>query len=56
MIVEPQWVAEDGYVDIEAAGSVAVSGLDSYHSSNRLARFGYAKVDQELSTIDVKKS
>lgn len=56
VIVEPQWVSDDGYVDIEAAGSVAISGLDSYHASQRLARFGYAKAGENLSTIAMKKS
>ena len=33
----------DGFVDIEKAGSLTVSGLDSYHSTQRLARLSYAK-------------
>lgn len=36
-------IAEDGYVDIEAAGSVTISGLDSYHSTKREQRLPYAK-------------
>lgn len=55
VIVEPQWVGEDGFVDIEAAGSVAISSLDSYHTTSRLSRFAYAKVDQELIRIDEEK-
>lgn len=35
--------AEDGFIDIEAAGTVAVSGLDSYHRSERIGRLGYPK-------------
>lgn len=34
----------DGYLDIEALGAVALSGLDSYHRPRRLARLPYAKV------------
>ena len=34
---------EDGFVDIEAIDTVAVSGLDSYHVTERLARLAYAK-------------
>ncbi|MCF2916327.1 flavin reductase [Pseudoalteromonas sp. Cn5-37] len=34
---------EDGFIDIEAIGTVAVSGLDSYHVTERLARLAYAK-------------
>lgn len=38
-------IAGDGYVDIEKAGTVTVSGLDSYHFTERLARLTYAKPD-----------
>ena len=41
----------DGYVDIEQAQSVAVSCLDSYHSTTRLDRFSYAKPDRGLRSI-----
>jgi flavin reductase (DIM6/NTAB) family NADH-FMN oxidoreductase RutF len=56
VIIEPQWVSEDGYVDIEAADSVAISCLDSYHSTHRIARFGYAKANKEPFTIPVKNA
>ncbi|AJR05630.1 flavin oxidoreductase [Photobacterium gaetbulicola] len=36
-------VTETGYLDIEALGSVAISGLDSYHVTQRLGRLSYAK-------------
>lgn len=42
---------EDGYVDLEQAGTVAVSGLDSYHSTQRLARLSYAKPNKPLVEI-----
>jgi len=41
----------DGYVDIEKAGSVAISCLDSYHKTARLDRYSYAKPEQALSSI-----
>jgi flavin reductase (DIM6/NTAB) family NADH-FMN oxidoreductase RutF len=34
---------EDGYLDIEKAGTVSCSGLDSYHTTQRLQRLMYAK-------------
>lgn len=37
---------DDGYVDIEKAGTIACSGLDSYHLTKRLSRMSYAKVDK----------
>ena len=41
-------IAEDGYADIEGAGSACISGLDSYHSTSRLAQYTYAKPNVEL--------
>jgi flavin reductase (DIM6/NTAB) family NADH-FMN oxidoreductase RutF len=34
---------EDGYLDIEKAGSISCSGLDSYHKTERIKRLPYAK-------------
>jgi flavin reductase (DIM6/NTAB) family NADH-FMN oxidoreductase RutF len=34
---------DDGFLDIEKAGTIACSGLDSYHFTNRLERLTYAK-------------
>lgn len=42
---------EDGYVDIEAADTVSVSGLDCYHSTKRLGRMAYAKVDETAKAL-----
>ena len=36
-------VQQDGYVDIERAGSIATSSLDSYHRTDVLTRLSYAK-------------
>lgn len=41
--LEASLISDDGYIDIERAGSVAVSGLDNYHVGQRLARLPYAK-------------
>lgn len=35
----------DGFLDLEKAGSIAGSGLDSYHATQRLDRLTYAKPD-----------
>lgn len=35
-----------GGIDIEKAGTVAISGLDGYHSTQLLARLSYAKPDR----------
>lgn len=38
-------IREDGYVDIEALGSLTISGLDRYHTTQRQERMAYAKPD-----------
>ena len=42
-IIPDDVVAKDGYVDIEKAETIAISGLDSYHETKRIARLSYAK-------------
>ncbi len=37
---------EDGSVQIEQVGSLTISGLDTYHSTEKLARLSYAKPDK----------
>jgi hypothetical protein len=44
-------ITADGYLDIEAIGTATISGLDSYHRTERLARYAYAKPDQDLKTL-----
>ncbi len=42
---------EDGYLDIEQLDTLCVSGLDSYHQTDRLDRYAYAKPDHPLNSI-----
>lgn len=46
-------VQQDGYIDIESLDTVAVSGLDSYHTTDRLGRLAYAKPEQSSEFLDV---
>jgi len=36
-------ITEDGDLDLAALETVAVGGLDTYYSCNRLGRYGYAR-------------
>ncbi|WP_338053702.1 flavin reductase family protein [Salinivibrio socompensis] len=45
-------VSEGGFVDIEQAGTVALSGLDSYHTTDRVGRLSYAKPDSMPEWLD----
>ena len=47
-------LAEDGYLDIAAAGSITSSGLDAYHSTQKLARLSYAKPGKLPSALTKK--
>ena len=43
VILPDDIVGKDGFVNIEKAETVAISGLDSYHDTKRIARLSYAK-------------
>lgn len=48
-----QALKADGYLDIESLETIAVSGLDSYHTTKRLSRLSYAKPGQDLCALSV---
>jgi len=50
-ILDNQLIGQDGYVDIELAGTLTSSGLDGYHKTSKLARLSYAKVDRAVREI-----
>ena len=61
VIGEIQWVRtdekaihSDGFIDIEALETVAVSGLDRYHATQSLCRLSYAKPDKPVTELDLK--
>lgn len=42
-----KYVHSDGYVDLAAAGTSAITGLDGYHSLNPVKRYSYAEPEKE---------
>jgi len=44
---------EDGWLNLETAGSLAINGLDAYASGTTEKRLSYAKVGEELEEIKV---
>ncbi len=44
-------VKSDGFIDLHQAASLTVSGLDAYLSTNKIARFSYAKPDKPLENL-----
>lgn len=49
--VDDNYIEQDGYIDIEALGSVGVTGLDSYHELKEATRLSYAKPGQEVKEL-----
>ena len=45
-------ILEDGSLDLGTAGTIALSGLDSYHRTERVKRMAYAKPDQPPRETD----
>ncbi len=41
----------DGFLDLDLANTITCSGLDSYHTTQKLSRLSYAKPDQALQII-----
>lgn len=50
---EQKAIKEDGYIDIETLNTVCVSGLDSYHVTNRLSRLSYAKPNVDPTKLSI---
>ncbi len=42
----------DGFVDLEKAGTITVSGIDSYHRTEKIARLTYAKPFIKTSVLN----
>jgi NAD(P)-dependent dehydrogenase (short-subunit alcohol dehydrogenase family)/flavin reductase (DIM6/NTAB) family NADH-FMN oxidoreductase RutF len=50
--VPDEAVAEDGFISLEKAGTLAVSSLDTYHSTQILASLSYAKPDKKITVLE----
>ena len=53
ILVPSSSIKADGYIDIEALDSVAISGLDSYHCTERFSRLSYAKPSTPIQMLDI---
>lgn len=52
VIVDETAVKNDGLIDLSVLDTVAVSGLDCYHQSEKLVRLSYAKPDKAPTIIE----
>ena len=51
VILPEDSIDKTGYIDIEHCDSICISGLVSYHGTERVARYSYAKPDKELINL-----
>jgi flavin reductase (DIM6/NTAB) family NADH-FMN oxidoreductase RutF len=49
--IEEKGLREDGSLDLNALGTVTVSGLDEYHIGKRLSKLSYPKPGKELEEL-----
>lgn len=54
LILPSKFIHEDGFVDLNAAKTLTVSGLDAYHLPQKLARMNYARPNQAPTEIEEK--
>lgn len=45
-------IENDGFIDIEKAGSLSISGLDSYHETKRLSREAFVRLNDDPANED----
>ena len=38
-------LSDDGFIDLESFNNIAISGLDTYHATNKIVSFEYSKPD-----------
>lgn len=51
-----QAIMPDGYLDLESIDLVTISGLDSYHVTQRLDRLSYAKPEESLVSLNRRRA
>lgn len=51
IIVPDNIISPDGFINLEIAGTVTCSGLDSYHTTLQLARLSYARTTEPIKEI-----
>ena len=56
ILVEDEAVQPDGYIDLDMLNTASITGLDSYHVSQRVARLSYAKPSRQLKQLNVDGS
>lgn len=51
LVIDDELMGEDGFIDLEKARTLTVSGLDKYHRTESIGRLSYAKADHPPGPI-----
>lgn len=51
VLLDDKLIGEDGYIDINEAGTVTVAGLDGYHKTSKIVRLAHPKPGVELKEL-----
>lgn len=51
VVVPNEYIHSDGFIDLEKAETITCSGLDSYHTTQKMGRLSYAKVGKEITEV-----
>lgn len=49
LTVPSETIKDDGFIDLEMAGSLTISGLDSYHETGQLSREAFVRLPEDIS-------
>ena len=52
VLIDEDFIKTDGFIAIDDAGSMACLGVDSYYTTQRIGRYGYAKPNQQVNKIE----
>ncbi|MEM9857696.1 MAG: flavin reductase [Bacteroidota bacterium] len=51
VLIDEKLIGEDGFVDLQEANTATINGLDAYLSTEKIARYSYARPNQEIEEI-----
>lgn len=51
IIIDENFIRKDGFIDLQKAGTSVISGLDAYYEATEIARYAFARPNQELQKI-----
>jgi flavin reductase (DIM6/NTAB) family NADH-FMN oxidoreductase RutF len=51
LIIPDTSISDDGFIDLQKAGTITSVGLDAYYTTEKINRLSYAKVDLPVTVI-----